>query len=438
MGTVEHQPDDYLAKPLAQALLAKRIERHLLRRQVLRSIDYTVSLGAYEKAVELCDQFIAKGVGNFDELMRLKLDYCLRLGRYEQAEEVCGQALERHPVAWALTGVGRVRMAQGELTQARESLQEALEEHPAYMEAYDLLADVLVRLDQAPQAQELLDKAIELSPNSITRQRRLGEVAYSIGDAETAERAYKKAAALGKGSVLRSHSDYAHLAKVQAARGASELTIQQTLGDMRKETRGRGEARVEAALAEAAVYRQLGQEEQADKAYNQARATYDELEGNVAARLALELGQEALALGDAEQGMATIQQAVKNHHDDADVLRQAQAIFAESGMEAEGDRTIKALTQEVRDKNNRGVALAKKGQLQESARFFEAALKELSMNVTVNLNAAQVYLMLAKQGIDYDNSLGQAESCLERVQRLDPQNTKLHSLQGVSKRLRGL
>ena len=437
MATVEHQPDDYLTKPLAQALLAKRLERHLLRRQVLRSLDYAVSLGAYERAIELCDQFLAKGVGAPDEMLRLKLDYCLRLGRHDQAEEVCCQVLESRKVAWALTGMGRISMAQNELVNARQRFQEALAEYPAYMEAYDLLAEVLVRLNEPQQAQELLDKAIEISPNSIVRQRRLGEVARSTGDTEAAERAYKKAAALGKGSVLRSHTDYAELAKVQVARGASALTVQQTLGDMRRETRGQGEAKVEAALAEAVVYRQLGQDEQADRAFALASEEYRVHGGNVSAKVALELGQEALAQGDTELGIAMIQQTVKNHHDDAEVLRQAQAVFADSGMAAEGDRTIRALTRDVRDKNNRGVALAKEGKLQDSARLFEQVLKELSMNVTVNLNAAQVYLMLAKKGGENSELLRHAESCLENVQRLDPQNAKLPSLLGVSKRLRG-
>ncbi|BAU57237.2 chemotaxis regulator - transmits chemoreceptor signals to flagelllar motor components CheY [Halorhodospira halochloris] len=437
MGTVEHQPDDYLTKPLAQALLAKRIERHLLRRQGLRAIDYAVSLGAYERAIEVCDQFLAKGVGNPDELMRLKLDYCLRLARHEQAEQVCREALQSRRVAWALTGIGRVRMAQGKLAEARKQLQEALDEHPNYMEAYDLLADVLVRIDDIPQAQQLLDKALDISPNSVVRQRRLGEVARSAGDTETAERAYRRAAALGKGSVQRSHTDYAELAKIQAVRGAPEINIEQTLGDMRREARGRGEAGVEAALAEAAVYRELGREEQAAKAYAQAGDAYNNLGGNVSAKVALELGQAALTQGDTELGMATIKQAVKNHHDDEKVINQAQALLAKSGMGEEGERTIKALTQDVRDKNNRGVALARQGKLQDSVRLFEQALKELSMNVTVNLNAAQVYLMLAKQGDDSGSLLRQAESCLDRVEQLDPQNTKLHSLQGVSKRLRG-
>lgn len=436
MGAVEHQPDEYLAKPFPQALLAKRLERHILRRQALRSIDYAVSLGSYEKAIELCNQLIAKEVGNPNELMRLKLDFFMRLENHDRAEQVCREALERDRVAWALTGMGRVCLARGDMDKARGYFQAALDEYPTYMEAYDLLADVLVSLDEAQQAQQLLDKAIEISPNSVLRQRRLGEVARSTGDTETAERAYKQAAALGKGSVLRSHTDYAELAKVQVVRGAPETAIQQTLGDMRKETRGRGEAVIEAALAEAEVYRELGRDDQADQAYAYASEAYRKLEGNVSARVALELGQEALAHNDADLGMEAIQQAVKNCHDDEEVLRRAQAVFNDSGMAAEGDRAIRAITKDVRDKNNRGVALARQGKLQESAQLFEEVLQDSALNVTVNLNAAQVYLMLAKKGAENQALLRQAEDCLSQVQRLEPRNTKLHSLQGVAKRLR--
>ncbi|WP_200192886.1 response regulator [Halorhodospira abdelmalekii] len=439
MGAVEHQPDDYLTKPFTPALLAKRLERHMLRRDGLRPVDQAVSLGAYEKAVELCDQRLANRAGNPDELMRLKLDFHLQLKQYDAAARVCHDALERHRVPWALCGLGRVAAARGESAQAEAAFEQAIAEFPSYMEAYDGLAEVLTARGDTELAQAVVAQALEISPNSVIRQRRLGALACANDDPLTAEAAYKRAAALGKGSVFRSHTDYAELAKAQVQLGAPEDAIEQTLGAMRKETRGKGEAVVDAALSESTIYRQLNREERAAAAFQRAGDVYQDLGGAVAPHIALELGQQALAQGDTELGMRAIQGVVRNHHDDEQILLRAQAIFADSGMASEGDQAIRAITEEVRKKNNHGVALARRGALKEAVMLFEEVLAELRHNTTVNLNAAQVYLMMAKKGGHNEQAgaqlLEQAGACLERVRQQDPHNAKLLSLTGVLQHL---
>ena len=437
MGAMEYRPDDYLAKPFTKDLLRKRLERQIARKADLDEIEAAVAKREYAKAIALCDQRIEAAPKNVNEFLKLKGDLCLTTGDLDAAEAVYQRVLEQRRLPWALVGLGRVQYERGELEAARDTFRETISEHHAYMEAHDWLARTLDRLGDTEAAQQVLGDAVATSPKAILRQRELGEMARRNNDPETAERAYRRAVSLGTESVFRSPTDYAGLAKSQTASGASPLEITKTLNGMRKEFKGEPETNLSAALAESSVYREMGREDEAGKAYEEAARLYEDVADGVSTETVLEMARETLALGDPEEGKALMEQVVRNNHDNDALLRQAQRVFDEVGLADEGERVILASKEEVKKQNNAGVDLVRKGQLDEAVELFDGAVSALPYNATINLNAAQAHLMRMKKNGGEPAGLKRARQYLERVRETDPDNANLDRLWGVYRQLAG-
>lgn len=437
MGAMEYRPDDYLAKPFTKDLLRKRLERQVARKADFQEIEAAIAKGDPAGAVALCDRRIEAAPKNVNEFLKVKGDLCLAMGDLDTAEAVYRRVLEQRRLPWTLVGLGRVQYERGELEAARDTFRETIDEHHAFMEAHDWLARTLARLGDTRAAQEVLSEAVAISPKAILRQRELGEIARRNDDAETAEGAYRRAVSLGAESVFRSPNDYAGLAKSQTANGASPLEITKTLNGMRQEFKGEPEADLGAALAESSVYREMGRDDEAGKAYREAARLYDDVADRVAPETTLEMARETLILGDAAEGRAMMEQVVRNNHDNEDLLQAAQEVFDDAGMADEGQRVILAGKEEVKQKNNAGVDLVRKGRLDEAVELFDGAVSALPFNTTINLNAAQAHLMRMKQAGGDPAGLKRARQYLERVRETDPDNGNLHRLWGVFQQLAG-
>lgn len=437
MGAMEYRPDDYLTKPFTKDLLRRRLERQVARKADFQTIERAIQNKDLLKAIELCDGRIAEQPKNVNEFLRLKGELCLEVQDYDQAEQVFRQALERRNLPWAMVGLGKIQYQRGDYPAARDTFQAAIAEHKAYMEAHDWLARTLLRMGEGQAAQDVLNEAVAMSPKAVLRQRTLGEVAAGNEDHETAERAYRRTVTLGKESVFRSPSDYAGLAQAQVRNDGSPLEVAKTLNAMRQDFKGDQAATLEAAVAESSVYREMGREDEARKAFEEAVALYETVGGEASTQVALGMAEACLAFGDRERGMAIMEHVVSNHHDDEAVLGKAQGVFDKVGMREEGEKAILASQQEVKQRNNQGVSLVREGRLEEAVALFDEVVGKLPFNTTANLNAAQARLMHMKQNGAEKEALSRARRYLECVRRSDPQNANLHKLWSLYERLAG-
>mgnify|MGYP006283229575 CR=1 FL=1 len=431
LGAMEYRPDDYLTKPFTKDLLRKRLERQVARKADFEAIERAIAQQDHQRALELCDERIAQSPKNVNEFLKIKGDLCLTLGQPDAAEAVYRQALERRRLPWALLGLGRVQFERGDYEAARDTFRETIAENHAYMEAHDWLAKALLKLDDTEQAQQVLSEAAALSPKAILRQRTLGEVASRNDDHEAAQSAYRRAVSLGKESVYRAPGDFANLARSQSKGGASPLEVGKTLNNMRQEFKGDDQATLEAALAESAVYHDMGREDQAREAFEEAAGLYERQGEEASTGVALEMAKATLALGDPEKGKVMMEQIVRNNHDNEAVLEDAQRVFDQVGMAEEGQRTILDSKEEVKKENNAGVGLVREGRLDEAVALFDGAVAQLPFNTTINLNAAQARLMqMKKTGAD-DAGLDRVRKYLEQARQSDPQNASLQRLWGL-------
>lgn len=86
MGTAEIKPDDYLLKPLNQALLQSRLQRLLDRKQALGVVEAAIRAKDLAAAIDHCDQLLKAQVANPHEILRIKSDLLLTLGDYGAAK----------------------------------------------------------------------------------------------------------------------------------------------------------------------------------------------------------------------------------------------------------------------------------------------------------------------------------------------------------------
>ena len=434
MGAVEYKPDDYLTKPFNKDLLGSRLEKLLEKKGDLAEIERAAQKREYHHAIKLCDERIGQRPRNISELYKLKGELCVAAGQFEEAAKVYEKVLSVRSVPWAMLGLGKVRYLTSNYLGARDIFQELTQEHKAFVEAYDWLAKTMEELGDLSEAQAVLNIAADMSPKAILRQKALGDIAIKNQDFEAAERALRKAVRLGRESVYKDASHYTKLAKALSSTGQGQEALK-VLHGARKEFVDDKEAGLQASIAEGMVFKSLGREIEAAKAFEEAAKAYDGVAGKVSSEVTLDMARAAFMLGDKDKGMAIMQGVVRNHHEDDKVLREAQKAFDELNMGDEGREIISSTKAEVVQLNNQGVRLVKEGRLEEAITFFEDAVKAMGGNKTVNLNAAQVMLMYMQKNGKNDRYLYQVRQFLDRVAKIDPANGAFQKLSAIYEKM---
>ena len=128
MGAAEIKPDDYLLKPISQALLQSRLEKLIFRKQSMCDIEVAIHARDYSAAIAQCDLQLKAQAVNPQEILRIKSDVLLTLGDYPVARELFESVLALRSVPWAKTGLGKVLFYTQDYTGALQLFQQVLQE----------------------------------------------------------------------------------------------------------------------------------------------------------------------------------------------------------------------------------------------------------------------------------------------------------------------
>jgi len=188
MGTLEFQPDDYLAKPFAMDTLKQRLVRWMDRQEELRPVNAALDKGDWAEVAKMCRDLIKNKSRYRSWAQRKYHQALLKLDRLEDATKFLGMVLKEREYPWARLEVHRIQVARKELPKAEKGLRTLINKEPNLIDAYDLLAQVQNMLRQPEHVQHTLEQALERSPLSIPRQRSLAKVATGNGDLATATR----------------------------------------------------------------------------------------------------------------------------------------------------------------------------------------------------------------------------------------------------------
>ncbi|MBF0218087.1 MAG: response regulator [Gammaproteobacteria bacterium] len=429
MGAIEHRPDDYISKPFNKELLKNRIERLILRKQNLAPIVREVTLGNIEKALEICDELIAANPKNILEVMRYKADMLMRERSYLQAIDAYEAINQRRPMPWARLGVAVGHFHTLHYEESYKILTALLSENPHYVECYDWLAQIEAKRDDYDRAIGLLQEAITISPFSVPRYRTLGEYQRKKGDLEGAEHSFTRVISLASESIHEDAGNNAKLAAVLIDKGESAKALK-ALSGLKKKYRMDPEGLLQISLSENRAHIARGSDQLAQQSIDEVDKLTHRITEPLSASTSLEVAKAYFSNGKDDEGVEKLKELVGNHHDDTDLLHNIEAVFDEHHLGEMGRELIATAKKEIVDLNNRGVTLAKQGKLNEAKTLFINALKSMPDNITINLNAAQIFVMALKDETNHNNyeDMEQLNRCINRVRILDPRNSKLAKL----------
>ena len=418
MGAAEHQPDAYIIKPITEGMLLTRLNRVWTKKQIFRDIDQAFIDKDYLRAAKLCDARIAGDRLHEIDLLRMKATLLLKSGEPEQARAVYERVMAEREYNWAKTGLGKIRMANGELEAARQMFQAVIAENRFYIDAFDQLAKVYGLMGKLEESCDVLEKTAKLSPNSVPRQRALGQAALKLGNIPLAEKAFRKCIEIGEYSILKTPDAYLGLARVCGQKNDAKEAIR-LLNSVVREFSGHA-LELRAKITEGLVYHESGD-------YRRARKSGDELEQMLLDEKSrpdtptcLEMATLLFAVGVKEAPAELLCYVARNNHDNVPLLDDVQKIFDKARMSEEGEELIRASRKEAADMMNKGVLLWKTGKLPEAVSWMREARAALPNNMRILFNSAQIILsQLQLSG--YDAALAdEAIGVLMHVDRIGP------------------
>lgn len=420
--TAEYSPDDYLLKPFTADTMATRLLRILEKKEALKSVyqHMLIKGGDPQKALQACDALLAKGGRYAMDLLRIKGDLLLKCGRNDEAHAFYDNILAQRSVPWAVVGKAFALKSLGQLEEAKVTLESSLQAYPNYLAAYDALTEILEKTDKVA-AQAMVERALKVSA-STQRHRELGNLALENADFGRAETALRVAVEKDRTGFFKSHDDYASLARARTEQGKHKEALE-AIKNMGQHFANNNDLKVRQAALEAQAHVRAGNLGLAETAYSKALSL--QAEGGLSAASSLELAQSCFALGQNEQAQQIIREVAENHHEDAQIIKRAQNVFAAAGLKDEGAALLDQACKAMIRLNNDAVSLAKSGQLDQAINMLVEAADRLHNNAQVSINAAQAILMRIAQRGPNAQQLEAARHYIEQAMQANPNHAKL-------------
>jgi tetratricopeptide (TPR) repeat protein len=418
MGAAEHQPDAYIIKPITEGVLLTRLNRAWQKKQIFQEIDQAYLEKDYLRAAKLCEAAAQRNKLHEIDLLRMRATLLLKAGEPEQARHVYERVLQERDFNWARTGVGKIRMANGDNEAARQMFQGVIAENRYYLDAYDQLAKSLQNMGKVEESCDVLERAAKLSPNSVPRQRALGVTALRLGNIALAEKAFRKCMQVGEYSIMKTVDAYFGLARVLGQKNDAKEALLLLAAAQRDFSGSMVELR--SKITEGLVYHESGD-------YRRARKSGDELEAMLNAdkerpdtATCLEMATLLFAVGVKDAPVELLCYVVRNNDDNTVLHDEVQGIFDKARMGEEGAALIHTARREASEMMNKGVLLWKTNKLDEAVAWMREARRSLPDNMRILFNSAQI-LISHMQARGYDEALmAEANDVLMHVDRIAP------------------
>ena len=223
VSVVELAPDDYLLKPFTPSQLHRRVDRLVVKKKFFLEFFRLQDAGNYEDAIFELDKLIKRSDSapyKFD-ILRKKSETLLLAKRYDEAIGIYSEIIEINPFLWAKAGLARAHYEQGEMSSARELIDEVVEGAPKYFSAFDLKATICTDMGDHVEAQKVLTHVCAQNPRNFSRKISLAESAAYTGDFETATRTVAEVIA---NNVDASNEERLQLARIAAVSGDQDLS----------------------------------------------------------------------------------------------------------------------------------------------------------------------------------------------------------------------
>jgi len=203
LAALEHKPDDYLIKPYTLGDISSRLEKCLLKKQVMSPIYSAMDKNNHNEVIERCDVLLKKDNLYRNECLGIKSRQYYELGQYDLAKDIYLTYKNEENCQWAVIGLSKIAIADHQYLTAKYYLHTLITNYPHYLSAYDWLAKTYQLLEEPIEAERILEKAISISPRSVPRLKKYAEQCLSNQNFEQATTAYGKTHDLAYHSIHR-------------------------------------------------------------------------------------------------------------------------------------------------------------------------------------------------------------------------------------------
>jgi tetratricopeptide (TPR) repeat protein len=440
LGTIECEPDGYIAKPFTQGDFKRRIIRLVEQQTAFKAFNEALDQGEHEQALKIGESIMVDKPGYHSLAIRKMAGMLYGLQRYEEAKVLFERALEKHDQTWAKIGRARCIAELGNLPEAIEAFERIVVEQPLAVPAMDSLASCHVREGRKREAQEVLEKSLSHSPMSIDRQRWMGDLSMDIGDLERALKSYKSLLKLADGTLKENvgyHETYlkgirkaiesepdAKRRNELIADGRSHLKLA-----IRKFEDGSNRAdslKLNQDLLRALDKFQQGEAEEAialvDAAIVRRKALLDEDPERV-----IDVAETKFYAGDRPGAESMLKKLIEDYPDNKKLHERVQAII---------DTPLPYYKRVyITEMNRKGKQQYDKSDFEGALESFRLALKEYAQHPAINLNAAQATLKLIEAGKRSNTALREAKQYLDASVSLEPEHPEFKRKEAFTKYL---
>ncbi|MGZ8175809.1 response regulator [Methylobacter tundripaludum] len=392
LSALDCKPDDYLIKPFNRLQLSTRIERCIVRKEYLASIEREIDIGNIYQAIQNCEKLLQQGNKKTRlHVLKIRADLALVIRDFKAAKKIYQEILQERDIPWAKLGMIVIVFFDGNYEQAVESLQQFIGQYPMMLEAYDWLAKSYEALGNNEEALITLNLAIDLSPQAILRQQRLALLADKTENIEVAKKAYKAAVNLGKHSVYGSSSDFSGLAKAHLKSNSAGDALK-ILNDMNKCFFNDPDSRLRAAILEIEIQKAKNNGVVAQKPYEKAFKLNEQFGKQIARELRLEMAKISHLSGASEMTDEILADLIKTNIDDKCFIGEIDKMCNAFIGDNYANDLISRIKQELVDINNEGVNLFKEGRIKDALTIFEDAVEKMPNNQAITLSLLKIII----------------------------------------------
>jgi len=392
LSALDCKPDDYLIKPFNRLQLSTRIERCIVRKEYLASIEREIDIGNIYQAIQNCEKLLQQGNKKTRlHVLKIRADLALVIRDFKAAKKIYQEILQERDIPWAKLGMIVIVFFDGDYEQAVESLQQFIGQYPMMLEAYDWLAKSHEALGNNEEALITLNLAIDLSPQTILRQQRLALLADKTENIEVAKKAYKAAVNLGKHSVYGSSSDFSGLAKAHLKSNSAGDALK-ILNDMNKCFFNDPDSRLRAAILEIEIQKAKNNGVVAQKPYEKAFKLNEQFGKQIARELRLEMAKISHLSGASEMTDEILTDLIKTNIDDKYFIGEIDKMCNAFIGDNYANDLISRIKQELVDINNEGVNLFKEGRIKDALAIFEDAVEKMPNNQAITLSLLKIII----------------------------------------------
>lgn len=437
MGAREYQPDAYLTKPINRAILRKRLDSLVSQRNALLPINREIDRENFPEAISLCLKHLPAQPRYKTWLLKTLADLYYQVGDSSHALRIYDDVLAQRNLSWAALGRGKILVATGNSDEAIKALSTLVEQHPDYMEAYDLLAEALEKKGKPTEAQKILEKATDLSPNALLRNKQLASLAAANQDLLTASDAWRQTVSLGTHSIHDSPDHYLALGQTLAdlsegdtssdghARSDEALT---SLRRMERRFPLAEGVRVRSRVVQSRVHAGQGNPDEAAEALESVAGELADHQ-TIDPELGIDYAKTLFRVGRADEAKKLLSTLSARCANNQKLLQKIESLIDEPvGVE----QKLKA-----RALNRDGIKAFENDKLDDAIRIFSEALAIVPDHAALNLNLTQV-LIKKYQNTEDQALLKQAQNQLNRLKDLPEQHRQYSRLMSLGTKLQGM